>query len=389
MTSEVDTPQSLLLGKPNLAQRPPMGWNTWNCFRCYNINEKVLLEVADSLVESGMLAVGYDTFVIDDCWQAHRRDDSGRLLSHPTRFPSGMAWLGDQLRSRGFKFGLYASPGRKTCAMIYDRYPGKDLGSYGHEFEDAQSFADWGVDFLKYDWCEADADATGLRYPEAFETMAAALRQSGREIVYSISEYGRTEPWTWAGELGHLWRTTPDIEPSWESVLSIADHQSTIAGYTRPGAWNDPDMLQVGNGGLSDIENASHFALWCFFAAPLMAGNDPRTMSATTRALLTNAELIAINQDPLGVAAERVKHGAVDVWRKPLVEGHATLIVNRGSVGIRLRLADGRLCLDRSELADVGERASLLSLEGRGTAPLGTTDELVVPSRGSIAIRSV
>ena len=177
-----------------------MGWNSWNSFRCYDISEQKLLEVADVLVASGMQAAGYDTFVIDDCWQAHSRGNDGRLRSHPKRFPSGMAALGEELKNRGFKFGLYGSPGRKTCAMIYDRYPGRGLGSFGREELDAQTFADWGVDFLKYDWCEADEDNTRLRYPEAFERMALALESTGRQIIYSISEYGRTQPWTWAGE---------------------------------------------------------------------------------------------------------------------------------------------------------------------------------------------
>ena len=186
------------------------------------------------------------------------------------------------------------------------------------------------MDFLKYDWCEADEDGTGLRYPEAFERMALALENTGREIVYSISEYGRTEPWTWAGEFGHMWRTTPDIEKNWASVLSIADNQAAISAFSGPGAWNDPDMLQVGNPGLSARESATHFALWCFFAAPLMAGHDPRAMSTATQRLLTNAALIAINQDALGVGAVRQQHASgLDLWTRPLSAGRGWLLVNR------------------------------------------------------------
>lgn len=388
LSAEALAQQAFRARKPALALRPPMGWNTWNSFRCYNINESTLIEVADSLVASGMLDSGYDTFVVDDCWQAHRRDDTGQLVAHPKRFPSGMRWLGEQLKSRGFKFGLYASPGRKTCAMIYDRYPGHDLGSYGHELEDARSFAAWGVDFLKYDWCEADEDQTGLRFPEAFERMATALNDSGREIVYSISEYGRSEPWTWAGNLGHMWRTTPDIEPSWASVLSIADQQSTISSYTQVGAWNDPDMLQVGNVGLNDIESATHFALWCFFAAPLMAGHDPRNMSPTTREILTNRNLIAINQDSLGEAAQRTVHGEIDVWVKPLVSGNATLIVNRTDSAADLRLTAGRLNWGGEQGTSIGLQASLIPLNGDSVVPLPAEGDFVIPAHGSMAIRS-
>ncbi|WP_207344313.1 glycoside hydrolase family 27 protein [Arthrobacter sp. E3] len=376
-------------GKPRLALTPPMGWNSWNCFRCYDINETKLLEVADSMVESGMLKAGFDTFVIDDCWQALSRDVHGRLRSHPARFPSGMRWIGEQLKERGFKFGLYGSPGRKTCAMIYDRYPGHDLGSFGREQLDANTFADWGVDFLKYDWCEADEDGTGLRYPQAFERMALALENTGREIVYSISEYGRTEPWTWAWEYGHMWRTTPDIEKNWASVQSIADHQAAISAFSGPGAWNDPDMLQVGNPGLSDIESATHFALWCFFAAPLMAGHDPRTMSVTTRRLLTNAALIGINQDPLGVGAVREQHASgLDLWTRPLSTGRGWLVVNRLEEPIVLAFREGSLQVDGAILADLGAEPECIPVEGGELAVLESGHDWIIQPHGCFIVTS-
>ena len=376
-------------GKPALALTPPMGWNSWNCFRCYHINETKLLEVADAMVDSGLLKAGFDTFVIDDCWQALSRDGQGKLRSHPARFPSGMPWMGEQLKERGFKFGLYGSPGRKTCAMIYDRYPGHDLGSFGREQLDADTFADWGVDFLKYDWCEADEDGTALRYPEAFERMALALEATGREIVYSISEYGRTEPWTWAGEYGHMWRTTPDIEKNWASVLSIADHQAGISSFSGPGGWNDPDMLQVGNPGLSDTESATHFALWCFFAAPLMSGHDPRTMSAATRRLLTNTALIGINQDELGVGALRQQHeSGLDIWTRPLSTGRGWLVVNRGEEALVLRNQNGALQVGEAVLAVLGANPVRIPVEGGDPAALESGRAWVIQPHGCFIITS-
>lgn len=357
-------------GKLDLAPTPPMGWNSWNSFRCHDISETKLLEVADVMVDNGMLEAGYNIFVVDDCWQALSRGEDGKLHSHPRRFPSGMKWLGEQLKAKGFRFGLYGSPGRKTCAMIYDRYPGRDLGSFGREELDSQTFADWGVDFLKYDWCEANEDNTGLRYPEAFERMALALEKTGRPIIYSISEYGRTKPWTWAGEYGHMWRTSPDIQKNWGSVLSIADIQAEIAEFNKPHHWNDPDMLQVGNPGLTLAENQSHFALWCFFAAPLMAGNDPRSMSPEVLAIFKNANLIRIDQDPLGVAAtRRTLPGGTQLWSRPLVSGSARLIVNVSDEPLELVISNGKVSASQGWELEVEKGESLL------TFPSDSSDE--------------
>ncbi len=373
--------------RPDLARLPPMGWNSWNCFRT-DIDETTLLEVADALVISGMRDAGYDTFVVDDCWQAHTRDTDGRLRAHPDRFPSGMAWLGDQLRSRGLAFGLYASPGRKTCAMIYDRYPGVDLGSFGREQLDADSFASWGVDFLKYDWCEADEDGTGLRHRDAFARMATALRRTGRDMILSISEYGRTEPWTWAADLGHMWRISPDIEPAWQSVLDISDRQAQVASFSRPGAWNDPDMLQVGNAGLSEAQSATHFAAWCFFAAPLFAGHDPRTMSESTRLLLTDPQLVTIDQDPLGRSARRLHgDGRLDVWERTLGDGPAWLVVNRSDHELEVTYDGVRLHDDRGPLALVGPSVQALRSDDTGRPLLSQTTTLT--AHGSLAVRTV
>lgn len=314
-----------------LARTPPMGWNSWNTFRCYELNEQVVVETADAMVASGMRDAGYEYVVVDDCWQAFRRGDDGRLRSHPERFPSGMAALAEEIHARGLKFGLYLSPGRRTCAMIYDRYPGEQLGSFGRETLDADTLAEWGVDYLKYDWCRADSGRTRLEERSAFAAMADTLHRTGRPIVYSISEYGRSRPWEWAPGVAHLWRTTGDIAPSWRSVMSIVDRQHGLAGYARPGAWNDPDMLEVGNPGLNDIESRSHLMLWAMLAAPLMAGNDVRSMPESTRALLTDPGILSIAQDAAGAAGERIDRiGKVELWRRPLSEGCAIGVLNRG-----------------------------------------------------------
>lgn len=187
-----------------LARTPPMGWNSWNTFRCYDLTEQVVVETADAMVSTGMRDAGYEYVVVDDCWQAFHRDFDGRLRSNPERFASGMAALGREIHARGLKFGLYLSPRRRTCAMIYDRYPGEALGSYGHEQLDADTFAEWGVDYLKYDWCRANSGGTHLHEADAFASMAAALKRAGRPTVYSISEYGRSRPWQWAPGVANL-----------------------------------------------------------------------------------------------------------------------------------------------------------------------------------------
>lgn len=313
-----------------LALTPPMGWNSWNTFRCYGLNENVVVETAEALVTSGMRDAGYEYVVVDDCWQDFRRDRSGRLNSNPERFPSGIPALAKEIHDRGLKFGLYLSPGKRTCAMIYDRYPGEQLGSLGYEDRDVQTFADWGVDYLKYDWCRANRGGTGLTEKAAFTRMRRKLETIGRPMVYSISEYGRSKPWEWAPGVANLWRTTPDIAPLWGSVMRIVAKQHGLARYARPGAWNDPDMLEVGNVGLSDIESRSHFMLWAMLAAPLMAGNDVRSMSDSTRQLLTHPGILNISQDAAGIQGEHVdRDGRLDFWRRRLSNGFAVGVLNR------------------------------------------------------------
>lgn len=312
---------------PTLALTPPMGWNTWNTFAS-NINEALIHQTAEAMITSGMRNAGYVYIVLDDTWAAKHRDANGNLVADPKKFPSGMKALGDWLHARGFKFGIYSCAGRRTCAD----YP----GSWGHEFQDARTFASWGVDYLKYDWCNTGtADAH-----DAYLRMSAALKATGRPIVFSLCEWGQHKPWEWGAEVGNLWRTTGDIYASydghkgwalgWKRILDLqyslvpAVGADGLAKYAGPGHWNDPDMLEVGNPGLSFAESRAHFSLWCILAAPLIAGNDVRHMTPETRAILTNRDVIAIDQDPLGKEGFRVlaePSKSIEIWAKELSNG--------------------------------------------------------------------
>lgn len=313
----------------DLALTPPMGWNSWNHFEC-NISEGIVRETADAMVASGMREAGYLYVNIDDCWHGER-DADGFITADPERFPSGMKALADYVHSKGLKLGLYSDAGWTTC--------GGRPGSRGHEFQDALTYARWGVDYLKYDWCDTD----GLNAEGAYQTMAAALTAAGRPVVFSICEWGENRPWEWGKELGHLWRTTGDIGPcfdcevnhgDWSSwgVLRIVDMQAGLRIHAGPGHWNDPDMMEVGNG-MSVSEDRAHFSMWAMLAAPLIAGNDLRTMSEATRAILTNREVIAVDQDPLGVQGFRHStDGELELWFKPLEGGDwAMCVLNRGA----------------------------------------------------------
>ncbi|MDB5719697.1 MAG: glycoside hydrolase family 27 protein [Alphaproteobacteria bacterium] len=317
-----------------LATTPPMGWNSWNKFAC-NVNEAVIRSSVDSMVASGMRDAGYQYVVIDDCWHGPR-DAQGFITADSTRFPSGMKALSDYVHSKGLKLGLYSDAGRTTC--------GGRPGSQGHEYQDALTYAGWGVDYLKYDWC-----ATGTRNAEeAYALMADALRGSGRPIVLSICEWGANQPWLWATKIGNLWRTTGDIYDKFEGVdrwqlgvLNIADRNEPLWPFAGPGHWNDADMLEVGNGGMTTTEYRTHFSLWAIMASPLMAGNDIAAMSPEIHDILTNREVIAVDQDPLGVQGRRAwKEGDREVWMKPLAGGaRAVLLLNRGSAAAEIAVA--------------------------------------------------
>ncbi|NUV61187.1 glycoside hydrolase family 27 protein [Streptomyces sp. CAI-85] len=272
------------------ALTPPMGFNNWNSFGC-NVTEQLIKQTADIFVSTGLRDAGYTYVNIDDCWMTRSRDSRGRLVADPAKFPSGMKATADYVHSKGLKFGIYQDGGSATCAG----YP----GSLGHETVDAQTFADWGVDLLKYDNCnnpDSGQAATIARY----RTMRDALRATGRPIVFSICEWGSTRPWEWGAATGHMWRTTYDIRDNWPSMLNIAKQNLPLAAYAGPGRWNDPDMLEVGNGGMSDTEYRTHFSLWAMMAAPLIISTDLRRASAQTMQILLNKEIIAVDQDRLG-----------------------------------------------------------------------------------------
>ena len=325
--SSVDTPGA------RLAATPPMGWNSWNKFGC-NVSEDLIRQVADAMVSSGMRDAGYQYVVIDDCWQVER-DGNGNIVPDPKRFPSGMKALADHVHAKGLKFGLYSDAGTKTCA-------GRP-GARGYEFQDARQYAAWGVDYLKFDWCSTSTQDARSSYA----IMRAALDSSGRPMVFSICEWGKSQPWLWARNVGNLWRTTGDIQDRWQGkqewkqgdccnygMLDILDQEAGLESYAGPGHWNDPDMLEVGNGGMTTAEYRAHFSLWAILAAPLIAGNDLRNMKPEIREILTQREVIAVDQDSAGVQGRRVRKDAeanTEVWSKRLQDGsRAVVLLNRG-----------------------------------------------------------
>jgi len=310
-----------------VARTPPMGWNSWNKFAC-NVSEKLIREAADALVSTGMKDAGYQYVVIDDCWQVSR-DANGNIVPDATRFPSGMKAVADYVHSKGLKFGIYSDAGTETC----EHRP----GSRGYEFQDARQYAAWEVDYLKYDWC-----SHGTQNSEAsYSLMRDALAKASRPIVFSICEWGSTKPWLWAGSVGNLWRTTGDILDCWDckkdwgglGFVHILDLQPGLEAYAGPGHWNDPDMLEVGNGGMNTTEYRAHFSLWAILAAPLMAGNDIRSMTPEIHDILTNREVIAIDQDALGMQGRKIRDdGDYEVWAKQLADGsRAVALLNRNT----------------------------------------------------------
>jgi len=320
-----------------LAKTPPMGWNSWNKFSCKGLNEKVVRETADTMVSSGMKDAGYQYVILDDCWQTGR-DASGNIVADAERFPSGIKALADYVHSKGLKFGIYTDVGTMTCA--------KRPGSIGHEYQDAKQYANWGVDYLKEDWCNT---LPGQNSESSYTLMRNALADSGRPIVFSICEWGSTKPWLWAGSIGNLWRATGDIQDCWDckkqwggnGVTQIIDLMDGLESYAGPGHWNDPDMLEVGNGGMTKEEYRAHFSMWAMFSAPLLAGNDISNMTADTKEILLNKEVIAIDQDPLGHQARRVKKtGDLEIWSKQLQDGgRAVVLLNRSQAAAKIPVA--------------------------------------------------
>lgn len=310
-----------------LARTPPMGWNSWGHFRC-DINEQIVRETADAMATNGMREAGYEFVIVDDCWQI-ARDADGNILPDPEKFPSGMSALADHVHARGLKFGLYSCAGYTTCQ-------GRP-GSRGHQFHDARQYARWGVDYLKYDWC----DDGGQNPRAAYTTMRDALRATGRPVLFHICEWGKSEPWRWGRVVGHLWRTAPDVLDAWEvpspeqglGIVQILDRQVGLEKAAGPGQWNDPDMLMAGNAALTIGQYRAQFSLWCILAAPLIAGCDVRRIDADTLALLTNREAIAVDQDPLGKQGRKVRDdGDSEIWARELHGGaRAVALFNRGA----------------------------------------------------------
>jgi len=312
-----------------LALTPPMSWNSWNYFAC-DVNEELIKETADAIVSSGMRDAGYIYVNIDDCWHGDR-DSLGFIHADPEKFPSGMKALADYIHSLGLKIGIYSCAGSKTCAG----FP----GSRGHEYQDALTYAQWGIDYLKYDWC----NTKGLNAEGSYTTMRDALYAAGRPVVFSICEWGTNEPWKWGAEIGHLWRTTGDIYNcfdcikdfgTWKAlgVTPMIDMQENLRKYAGPDHWNDPDMMEVGNG-MSVNEDRAHFSMWCILAAPLIAGNDIRNMSDATRQILTDKDVIDVDQDSLGIQGFKYSvRDSIEIWFKPLMNNDwAMCILNRNS----------------------------------------------------------
>jgi len=298
-----------------------MGWNSWNHFAC-NISEKTIRETAEKIVSSGLRDLGYKYVNLDDCWQVAREPVSNKIIADPATFPSGMKNLSDYIHSLGLKFGLYSDAGFKTCA-------GRP-GSLGFEDIDAKTYAEWEVDYLKYDNCNHDGSSGKThRYP----TMRDALNKTGRPIFFSICEWGSEKPWEWGKETGNSWRTTGDISDSWDSFIGILDQQVGLEKYSEIGAWNDPDMLEVGNGGMSINEYQAHFALWCVLKSPLLLGMDVNKITPEIMNIIGNEALIAINQDESGNPGYRAsKDGNKEVWTTKLTGNNwAAVMLNRGN----------------------------------------------------------
>jgi alpha-galactosidase len=302
-----------------LAQTPPMGWNSWNHFAC-KVTAADVRSAADAIVSTGMKSAGYIYVNIDDCWQG-KRDE--QWVIHPNeKFPD-MKGLSDYVHAKGLKLGIYSSPGPKTCAG-YE-------GSLGHEELDAQTYAHWGIDYLKYDYCSFQGDVAAQL--AAYKKMHEALEKTGRPIVFSLCQYGMDRVWSWGPSVGgNLWRTTGDISDDYDRMAYIGFGQNGLERFAGPGHWNDPDMLEIGNGKMNKDEYRTHMSLWCLLAAPLLAGNDLSKMTPEALAILTNPEVIAVNQDPLSIQGHRVaQEGQLEVWVKPLADGSKAVgLFNRG-----------------------------------------------------------
>ena len=381
----------------NLAQTPQMGWSSWNKFQG-NINEDIIKGIADAMVSSGLRDAGYTYINIDDCWHG-QRDADGFIQPDPKHFPSGMKALADYVHARGLKLGIYSDAGTETCA-------GRP-GSLGHEYQDALQYARWEVDYLKYDWC----NTTNVNPRGAYQLISDALCAAGRPIFLSMCEWGDNQPWRWARDIGHSWRIGPDIWCSFDStrvfhtyvqysVLDCINKNDSLRRYAGPGHWNDPDMLEVGNG-LTVNQDRAHFTMWCMMASPLILGNDVRNMSAETKLILTNRDLIAINQDRLGVQGLRfLSRDGLDYWFKPLANGDWAMTIfnpTRKPIACNLNWQDFNFTDD-----EVSKRSTEFDkyiykvknlwtgrMEGKTSTKQKVERKLVVPAQDVIVYRLV
>ena len=357
-----------------LARTPPMGFNNWNLTDCRaEFNEAMIKGIADAFVERGLKAAGYQYVNLDDCWAQPKRDAQGNLVPDFNRFPSGIKALADYVHGKGLKFGIYTSAGTATCSRM--GFP----GGLDHEDQDARLFASWGVDYLKYDNCNNQGRNAIQRYTR----MRDALAATGRPIVFAICEWGSTQPWRWAPSVGNLWRTTNDIGDNWGTVLTIIRQNSVLAPYAKPGAWNDPDMLEVGNGGMTDTEYRTHFSLWAMMSAPLLIGSDLRTASPTTLSTLTNSAVIAVDQDPLGRQAYVVRnHGGQWVFSKVLANGdRAVALFNENGAAATITTSAAQVGMNAA-----GTYALRDLWSGTGTTTTGTISA-TVPAHGTVVYR--
>ena len=361
-----------------IARTPAMGWNSWNKF-AGRVDDAAVRAMADAMASNGMREAGYVYVNIDDTWEGDQRDAQGNITTN-RKFPD-MKALADYVHAKGLKLGIYSSPGPTTCAG-YE-------GSYGHEAQDARTFAAWGIDYLKYDWCGArmlhdETDMQGL-----YQIMGEALLASGRQILFSLCQYGRMEVWKWGADVGgNSWRTTGDIRDSWDSMTRIGFSQDSLAPYAQPGHFNDPDMLEIGNGGMTDTEYRTHMTLWSMLAAPLLAGNDLRTMTPSILEILTNREVIAIDQDPEAKQARRewasADSAAVrkEIWTRPLAKGaYAIAAFNRGPDSAEMTIDFAALSVDPrgKTVRDLWSHKSVSVRNGRYTT--------TVPSHGAVLLR--
>ncbi len=369
-------PQAAALDN-GVARTPPMGFNNWNATHCdASFNESMVKGIADAFIRLGFKDAGYTYVNIDDCWAEPTRNSNGALVPNRTRFPNGIKAVADYVHAKGLKFGIYTSAGTKTCNAA-NGFP----GGLNHEKQDAKQFASWGVDYLKYDNCNNQ----GVDAQQRYKAMRDALAATGRPIVYSLCEWGQTNPkvWTWGEPVGNSWRTTGDISDKWSSMIDKLHINDDLAQYAGPGHWNDPDMLEVGNGGMTATEYRTHFSLWAMMAAPLLIGSDIRDASATTQSILKNTDIIALDQDTLGKQATIVSSsGGKTVYAKQLANGdRAVALLNENSSSKTISTTASAIGLGGSS------SYRLKDLWSKATSTTSGSISASVPAHGTVVFR--